>query len=63
MVIYIVYCENCKTNEKINEIAFRDETDAIEYVNRKSNEYKYVDWYYDYTAIQLQDVPDTDVGE
>ena len=60
MVIYVVYCENCKTNEKINEVAFLSETKAIEYVNRKSNEYKYIEWYYDYAAIH---VPDTDVGE
>lgn len=63
MVIYVVYCENCKTNEKLCETAFISEGKAIEYVNKKSREYNYIDWCYCYEAVTLRDVPDKDVGK
>lgn len=62
MCVYVVYCENCKTNERHNETAFEKEENAINYINHKSN-MMYSDWYYDYEAIKIQDVPDINVGK
>ena len=53
--IFVVYCENCITNEKYIEVAFVSEENAIEYVNRKSREYQYIEWKYDYDSVRLQD--------
>lgn len=59
--IYVVFCENCKTNEKYLETAFKSEEDAIDYVNRKSNEYRYIEWYYDYEVVGPRDVTDNNI--
>lgn len=53
--IYVVYCENCRTNEKLNEIAFVSEENAIDYINCKSREHQYIEWIYDYDVVRFQE--------
>lgn len=53
MLVYVITCENYKSHEKYVECVFRNEEDAINYINN-TNKNTYNDYIYDYCVFELK---------